>query len=481
MQSSSSLQPVGCEAGPSVASSWTLSSTRRALESLIAAVALVMSIPLMFVIALAVRLSSGGPILFRQRRMGRNGMEFTLYKFRSMKFKSNDAGPLITVRGDRRITAVGSFLRRYKLDELPQLWNVLRGDMSIVGPRPKLAHHEGLFLSARPGITGAATLAFRNEETLLAVLPADQMENVYETHFKAAKARLDAQYMREATFLSDCLIVWATLAACLFPGNTAHLFAEEPFKSPLPAKATQWGARSAPAAIPSLESFESSKTPPSRGNVAWQTSLILFCLLLIPVHICAQETPKATVSSGPDSRFDAFAGYSYWGAVGSVDNQSLQGSDVGINVNLSWYHMRHIGLQIDGKYFFSESDEWLTSVSAGPIVRFPRSHGFVPFVHILGGAADVIGQGKGPQLLDAVETATISSTPSGLDPKSPGVYHWASPNLALAASTPGVVVDSTSLQSGTYAVILQLSQGPKAGQSTTCTTNFVVQDGGARA
>lgn len=168
MQSSSFLQPVGGEAGPAVASLWTLGSTRRALESLIAAVALAVSMPLMFVIALAVQLSSGEPILFRQRRTGRNGMEFTLFKFRSMKVKSNDAGPWITVRGDRRITSVGSFLRRYKLDQLPQLWNVLRGDMSIVGPGPKLAHHEGLFISAGPGITGAATLAFRNEEALLA-------------------------------------------------------------------------------------------------------------------------------------------------------------------------------------------------------------------------------------------------------------------------------------------------------------------------
>ena len=396
MQSSSFLQPVGCEAGPAVASSWTLSSTRRALESFIAAMALVLSIPLMFVIALAVGLSSGGPILFRQRRMGRNGMEFTLYKFRSMKAQGNDAGPLITVRGDRRITAVGSFLRRYKLDELPQLWNVLRGDMSIVGPRPKLAHHEGLFLSARPGITGAATLAFRNEETLLAALPADQMDKVYEIHFKAAKARLDARYMGEATVLSDCLIVWATIVACLSPGNTANLFADRPFESLLPEKPVPRGAQIAPAAIASQESFESGKTPASKGNVAWQTSLILFCLVLTPAHIGAQQTPKATASPGPDIRFDAFAGYSYRRAVGSVDNQSLQGSNVGINVNLSWYLRRHIGLQIDGKSLFSE-------------------------------------------------------------------------------------VDAAGRQSGAYAVIGKLNQGLKAGKSTSCTTNFMIQDAGARS
>jgi hypothetical protein len=355
-------------------------------------------------------------------------MEFTLFKFRSMKVNSIEAGSLITVRGDRRITAVGAFLRRYKLDELPQLWNVLRGDMSIVGPRPKLAHHEGLFLSARPGITGAATLAFRNEEALLAALPADQMDKVYETQFKVAKARLDAQYMREATLLSDCVIVWATISACLFPGNTKNLFAEESFEIPLPLKATHWRAHIARALILSQESFESRETPPSKGNAAWQTSLILFCLVLTPVHLCAEQTPKAALSSGPDSHLDAFAGNCCRGAVGMVDDQTLRGSIVGIP----------------------------------------------------GGAADVNGQGEGPQLLDAGETITISSAPFGPGPNSPAASHRASPNLALAASTSGVDVDTTDLQSGTYAGILQLSQGPKAGRPTTGATDFELQDAGAR-
>ncbi len=162
--------------------------------------------------ALLVRVGSTGPIFFRQRRMGRNGREFTLYKFRSMSTcGDNSNGSCITVTGDTRITPVGTLLRRYKLDELPQFWNVLRGDMCLVGPRPKLPHHEALHMASRPGITGAATLAFRNEEDFLSEIPEDQLEVFYEMFVKPTKARLDLEYMRTATLvqrphnpLADC-------------------------------------------------------------------------------------------------------------------------------------------------------------------------------------------------------------------------------------------------------------------------------------
>ena len=197
------------------ASSWALSPIRRLIDFVVAAVALFAFSPIMALAALLVRLGSPGPIFFRQKRMGRNGRQFTLYKFRSMLWESGGTS-CITVSGDSRITRVGAFLRRYKMDELPQFWNVLRGDMGLVGPRPKLPHHEALHMACRPGITGAATLAFRNEETFLSEIPEDQLETFYEMFVKPAKAQLDLEYMRTATFSTDIKILWRTATACLF-------------------------------------------------------------------------------------------------------------------------------------------------------------------------------------------------------------------------------------------------------------------------
>src|ERR1700684_2380302 len=197
------------------ASRWALSAIRRALEIVVASLALIALLPVMLCAAIFVRLGSEGPVFFRQRRMGRNGREFILYKFRSMcpKKGSNSS---ITVSGDVRITPVGALLRRYKLDELPQFWNVLRGDMSLVGPRPKLPHHEALHMACRPGITGVATLAFRKEEEFLSEIPEDQLETFYEMFVKPAKAQLDLEYMRTATLTSDLKVLWRTASACLF-------------------------------------------------------------------------------------------------------------------------------------------------------------------------------------------------------------------------------------------------------------------------
>ncbi|HZZ37814.1 MAG TPA: sugar transferase [Acidobacteriaceae bacterium] len=210
------------------ASSWALSSTRRVLDALFAILALITFLPLMGFAALLVRLGSRGPVFFRQKRMGRNGKEFTLYKFRSMSCDGGGAnGSCITVTGDARITPVGSLLRRYKLDELPQFWNVLRGDMCLVGPRPKLPHHEALHMDCRPGITGAATLAFRNEEDFLSEIPEGQLEGFYEMFVKPTKARLDLDYMRSATLASDLKILWRTATSCLFsPEDSLSISAE---------------------------------------------------------------------------------------------------------------------------------------------------------------------------------------------------------------------------------------------------------------
>ena len=202
-------------------SAWALSRSRRAIDFLVAGLALTVFFPLMGLVAIAVRLSSPGPVLFQQERMGRNGAVFTLYKFRSMRLAADQFSP-ITVSGDNRITPLGKLLRQYKLDELPQFWNVLRGDMSLVGPRPKLPHHEGLHMPFRPGITGAATLAFRFEEELLSQIPRQHLDSYYEAFVKPSKAQIDWEYMRSATFRSDMGILWQTAKSCISGEETPY-------------------------------------------------------------------------------------------------------------------------------------------------------------------------------------------------------------------------------------------------------------------
>jgi len=197
-----------------MASRWVTSKQRRCFDCFIAISALLLCLPVLVLVSLLVGLSSPGPVLFRQRRMGRNGREFTLYKFRSMRVEESP-GSDITVIGDSRITRVGSFLRRYKLDELPQFWNVVKGDMSLVGPRPKLPHHEALQMTVRPGITGAATLAFRHEEELLLGIPEHELESFYESFIEPTKAQLDFEYIHNATCRSDIRLLLSTVSSCL--------------------------------------------------------------------------------------------------------------------------------------------------------------------------------------------------------------------------------------------------------------------------
>jgi lipopolysaccharide/colanic/teichoic acid biosynthesis glycosyltransferase len=203
-------------------SSWVNSRARRVLDFTIAALALLLLTPLMAVCWLLVRFSSPGPVFFRQLRAGRNGREFALYKFRSMRTHniSTRSGP--TVFGNGHITFAGSFLRRYKMDELPQFWNVLRGDMGLVGPRPKLAHHEALRMPYRPGLTGKATLAFRNEERMLLEVPQDQIDQFYESVVKPIKASLDVHYMENATLSSDFGLLWRTFTRCIHCSDDAR-------------------------------------------------------------------------------------------------------------------------------------------------------------------------------------------------------------------------------------------------------------------
>jgi lipopolysaccharide/colanic/teichoic acid biosynthesis glycosyltransferase len=168
-------------------------------------------LPLCLAIAIAVRCSSQGPVLFLQKRVGRNGGLFTIVKFRTMVDLPHPRGMAITTIRDERFTKVGRLLRWWKLDELPQFLNVLRGDMSLVGPRPRVPEQQIAILCCRPGITSPATLAFAQEEYWLASIPPNQLEEYCRTVLLPLKHRLDSSYMAEATWLSDLRLIGCTV------------------------------------------------------------------------------------------------------------------------------------------------------------------------------------------------------------------------------------------------------------------------------
>lgn len=202
---------------PASASGWSISPAKRVLDIVAASLLLILASPMILFTALMVRLTSAGPVLFAQRRVGRYGKLFTIYKFRSMTVEGAQLWPGHTKHRDPRLTAVGARLRKYKLDELPQLFNVLRGDMSLVGPRPKLPGHESMYMSFRPGITGAATLAFRREEEMLHHIPLHELERFYSANIRPVKHQIDSEYMARATFGSDLLVLVQTVTSCLHP------------------------------------------------------------------------------------------------------------------------------------------------------------------------------------------------------------------------------------------------------------------------
>ncbi len=194
----------------------------RWLEVILAAGGLLVLSPLMAAAALAVKLSSPGPILFRQRRVGRHGRPFVLLKFRSMR---RGEGLAITAAGDQRITTVGRWLRKSKVDELPELWNVLVGEMSFVGPRPEVPRYVDLedplwrrVLSARPGLTDPVTLELRNEEALLATVE-DEADVFYRQALLPYKLAGNARYLASRTAVSDMALIWTTVLGVLRPSR----------------------------------------------------------------------------------------------------------------------------------------------------------------------------------------------------------------------------------------------------------------------
>jgi len=188
---------------------------KRAFDALLAVIALVVLLLAILLVALVVKLFSRGPALFRQDRIGRGGKLFRVVKFRTMRVRDEVDSP-VTVRNDERVTGIGRFLRRFKLDEMPQVWNVLVGNMSFVGPRPdvpgyadRLQGAEREILALRPGITGPATLFFRNEEELLARTSDPQKYN--DEVIYPLKVQLNLEYARNWSFWRDIGYVLVTV------------------------------------------------------------------------------------------------------------------------------------------------------------------------------------------------------------------------------------------------------------------------------
>jgi lipopolysaccharide/colanic/teichoic acid biosynthesis glycosyltransferase len=193
-------------------------TAKRTLDIGVSLVGLVLASPLLLLAAVAVKLSSRGPIFFRQQRMGRNFQPFHILKFRTMVVDAPKLGRQITAGADPRITGVGRFLRKSKIDELPQLINVLIGDMSLVGPRPEVPKYVEMFrddyqeiLRVRPGITDPASIKYRDESAILG--QAGDPERVYEEQILPDKIAIARDYVARQSFLGDIAIICRTLAA----------------------------------------------------------------------------------------------------------------------------------------------------------------------------------------------------------------------------------------------------------------------------
>jgi lipopolysaccharide/colanic/teichoic acid biosynthesis glycosyltransferase len=197
----------------------------RGLEIAISVLGLTLSLPLLVLSSLAIAISSSGPVIFRQKRVGRYGQLFVLYKLRTMR--PMHEGPEVTASGDERVTWVGRILRRTKVDELPELWNVVKGDMSLVGPRPEVPRYVdlederwGLVLNTRPGLTDPVTLILRNEEALLSEVKGNR-EYFYIETLQPFKLQGYIDYLHHRTFLTDIKVLIRTLLVIVgFKANT---------------------------------------------------------------------------------------------------------------------------------------------------------------------------------------------------------------------------------------------------------------------
>ncbi len=192
---------------------------KRAFDLLVSTVSIVVLSPVLLIIALAIKLDSPGPVFYRQQRIGRNGAPFAILKFRTMVVDADRLG-LLTIGRDARITRVGRFLRKTKLDELAQLFNVFIGEMSLVGPRPEVPKYVALYtdeqravLALKPGITDLASIRYRDENALLG--QSTDPERVYIDEVMPAKLAINLDYLAHFSFWGDIGLLFATVGALL--------------------------------------------------------------------------------------------------------------------------------------------------------------------------------------------------------------------------------------------------------------------------
>lgn len=200
---------------------------KRVFDLVFACAGLLVLAPLFAIVAAAIRIADDGPVFYRQRRVGRDGRAFDIWKFRTMVVDADRAGPLLTAGADPRVTRLGALLRRLKIDELPQLLNVVAGEMSLVGPRPEVARYTSRYtevqravLGYTPGITDPASLQYWDEATLLA--DARDAELAYVTRVMPEKVRLSIQYARQATLWTDLVVLLQTIQLLPLPRESAR-------------------------------------------------------------------------------------------------------------------------------------------------------------------------------------------------------------------------------------------------------------------
>ena len=193
---------------------------KRLMDIVVSGCALAVLWPVLLLIAIAIKIDDPGPVFYRQVRVGRGGKTFRIYKFRTMVVDADKKGLAITVGRDNRITRMGAFLRKTKLDELAQLINVFTGEMSFVGPRPEVPKYVDMYtpyqrqvLLVRPGITDYASIAYRNENDLLA--GADDPEKMYIEKIMPDKIELNMKYLREISPLADIRLILSTIVAVI--------------------------------------------------------------------------------------------------------------------------------------------------------------------------------------------------------------------------------------------------------------------------